>query len=70
MEPHKTDETYAPDDKGREHPHTMTDRELLEEMVVSQRKLADLVNGFFDDFKNGRINPMKMMMGGVMGGRK
>jgi len=41
----------------------MTDRELLEEMAESQRKVADLVNGFFGDLKSGRINPMQMMMG-------
>lgn len=58
------------DDKGRVAPDYMTTRELLEEMVLSQRKLADLVNTFFDDFKNGRINPMKMFMGGMMGGKK
>lgn len=64
------DNTYAPDEQGREHVHVMTDRELLEEMVISQRKMADLVNNFFDDFKSGRINPMKMMMQGMMGGKK
>jgi len=58
------------DAKGRRFVGQMTEREMLEEVVESQRKMADLVNNFFDDFKNGRINPMKMMMQGMMGGKK
>ena len=54
---------YTPDDQGREHPHTMSDREILEELLMSQRKVADLVNGFFADFKSGKINPLQMMGG-------
>lgn len=54
---------YAPDEKGREHPHTMSDREILEELLLGHRKVVDLVNGFFADFKNGKINPLQMMGG-------
>jgi hypothetical protein len=57
------DPTATVDEKGRPLPVVMTDREILEELLTSQRKVADLVNGFFADLKGGKINPMSMMMG-------
>lgn len=60
---------YLPDEKGREHPHTMSERELLEELVITQRKVDDLVNSFFSDLKSGKINPMSLLTGGMFGKR-
>lgn len=58
------DTRYAPDERGREHVHTMTDRELLEEMVTSQRQLSDLVANFMGSMDK---NPMMRMFAGKMG---
>lgn len=66
MEPNAVSDKYAVDEQGREHPHTMSDREILEEILVSQRKVADLVNGFMGDLRTGKISPLKMM-GGMFG---
>ena len=57
------EDMYPLDAQGRRHVATMTDRELLEELVTNSRSVADLVNGFFGDLKSGKINPMQMMMG-------
>jgi hypothetical protein len=45
----------------------LTDRELLEEIALHSRSVADLVNGFFGDLRSGKINPMQMMMGIMKG---
>jgi hypothetical protein len=52
------------DDKGRPTVMYMTDRELLEEMVISQRQLSDLVANFMGSMDR---NPMMRMFAGKMG---
>jgi len=54
-----SDSTYAPDEKGREHVHIMTDRELLEEQVTTLRRIDDTVSSFV---KSLETNPMFNMM--------
>lgn len=53
------------DAKGRMNPGDMTDRELLEEIVTSQRATQDLVIQFIEGMKT---NPMFKMMAGKFGG--
>lgn len=52
-----------PDHKGRMPVGSMTDRELLLELVTSVRKIEDTVDSFFGDLKSGRINPMSLLTG-------
>jgi hypothetical protein len=52
------------DDKGRPLVMRMTDRELWEEMVISQRQLSDLVENFMGSMDK---NPMMKMFAGRMG---
>jgi hypothetical protein len=54
------------DDKGRPALMYMTDRELFEEIVTSQRQLSDLVEGFMSSMDK---NPMMKMFAGKMGGK-
>lgn len=67
MEPNTTDApVYAPDDKGRPHVKSMTDRELLEENTVILRATQDLVEKFISDFAK---NPALGMLGKMFGGK-
>lgn len=52
------------DDKGRPFPRDMTDRQLMEEIVTSQRETQDLVVKFIEGIGK---NPMLKMMAGKMG---
>lgn len=52
------------DNKGRMPVKGMADRELLEEIVTSQRELADLVEKFVESIGK---NPMLKMMAGKLG---
>ena len=52
------------DSKGRPALMYMTDRALLEEMVLSQRQLSDLVANFMGSMDK---NPMMRMFAGKMG---
>lgn len=56
--------SYMPDAKGREHVHTMTDRELLEECVTTQRQMIDLAEYVSEALQK---NPMMKMMLGKAG---
>jgi len=53
------------DAKGRMTPGTMSDRELMEEILANQRATQDLVLSFIEGMKN---NPMMKMMAGKFGG--
>jgi hypothetical protein len=53
------------DAKGRMNVRDMTDRGLLEEIAVSQRRTEDLVESFL---KSMSTNPMFKMMAGKFGG--
>jgi hypothetical protein len=55
---------YSPDEKGRPGVGAMSDRQLLEEVVTTQRSLADLVEGFMSSMDS---NPMMRMMAKGMG---
>lgn len=55
---------HAKDAKGRTDPRDMSDRELLEEIVASQRETQDLVVAFIEGMKT---NPMMRMFAGKMG---
>ena len=55
------------DAKGRPHPDTMSDRDLLVELVVNMRAVADAVDGLADSpmvraMMSGS-NPLAAMMG-------
>jgi len=66
MEPNRTDDAYAPDDKGREHVHVMMDRELLEELVTTVRRVEDTVMSFLGSMQQ---HPMMKMMGTKLFGK-
>lgn len=53
------------DDKGRPEVIYMTNRDLLEEAVRSQRAVADMVEKFIASMEK---NPMMKMMAGRFGG--
>lgn len=55
---------YATDHKGRTGVGAMSDRQLLEEIVTTQRALSDLVEGFMSSMDS---NPMMRMMAKGMG---
>lgn len=52
------------DTRGRTDPRDMSDRELLQEIVTSQRETQDLVVAFIEGMKT---NPMMRMFAGKMG---
>jgi hypothetical protein len=54
------DQTIPLDEKGRKPVIVLTDRELLEEIVESQRATTDLVEKFIGDISK---NPMMKMFG-------
>lgn len=63
-----TDTTGVTDEKGRRLPDDMTDRELLTELVVNMRAIADAVDGLAESpmvraMMNGS-NPLTAMIGG------
>lgn len=55
---------HVVDGKGRTPVSVMTERDLLEEMVTSQRQLSDLVENFMGSMDK---NPMMKMFAGRMG---
>lgn len=60
---HPRSDVTGPDEKGRPDVKDMDDRELLEEIVLSQRATRDLVEGFIASMSK---NPMLKMMAGKL----
>lgn len=60
------DEVIPTDDKGRYLAETLTDRGLMEEILVNQRAMMDLVRDFMGSMES---NPMMKTLGRMMGGR-
>jgi hypothetical protein len=55
----------AIDEKGRKHPFEMHDREILVEILQSQRRVEDTVSALIESMKS---NPMlRGMMGRING---
>jgi hypothetical protein len=60
----RSDDPRGRDDKGRIRPDQMLDREMMIEIVTSQRATQDLVESFIASMSK---NPMMKMMAGKFG---